>query len=1162
MSHSAPRFARIASRRPIRSARHRPLMIDALEDRTVPANNLSVVGDILLETNINVSPVTAGTITISTTDADAAVSLETLQNALTNPQATRIVVTSAVAGGGTDADQAGEITWDASLEGSLDFTGFGTGKTLTFRTVAGPSATGAIALTAVAFLNAGTADQINLEFDSSAANGDVSFQDDGFTTVVYSAEAVNNLTVTAGTGAFNFLDTGFNIGGADAAGAVSISAGAILIAHQGDMSAGTAMTITGDNFNLSDGAGLFAKGNVAITAAATAAFGNNANVTADGNATITSGDIDAQSSFFAPTGDLTLSASTSINLFGAQLTPGGSLSAAGGTVSGFLADFSAGGAMLVTGTTSVDLSATTISGVNSVSLNGGAMNQFGNTISSLGDVTIGGTAVDLTFTTVSADTDGDISVSGSSVNLDSADLVAGGNLSVAGPATVGNSIGLRAPNGSVLFTGTVDGVADLAIEAKSTVTFQQDVGVTQPLSSVDFVSGLIVLGANDFAAATITVGGLSSQTEATLSGGGTITGNVFVNPSGNLAPGGLGTAGTTTVVGNVSFDGGDFAVDFGGAGTTDQLRVRDNPLSLPLEGNLVIQDAARLGGGLGTGQLTAASAIIIDYDGSRFGEFVNAPVGAGVLVGTDAITVTSYSPDVVVAPMPASPNGIIVGADPNDGSGFRATLTGGGQLVFGKDWTNNLFLVVRNATPASKLAVTTTPNGADPAITFGAGVLINGPLAAFTGAKANIGTQFRATGAVKAVTMRDLLNLDPVNTRIEFGGTVLDKTTITARNLFGSVITGSTLTTVKVAQSLGAQVFDPSLPDSVLAAPGVGTVTAKQATIQIESPGTVKTVRVTGGFFGGVEAGSLGTLTAGSFDGAIDVNGTATLVKTTGTFFGDVEAATINKFDAGGGAVNLLATGAIGAIVGRGEGIALDVTADSVRSVTVAGTLTGNGLAWNVTKGVGSLTAGLIANLNFQAGYLGVVNVKGNAALGIAGDVVFSNFSLSGNDGTLGAFGIKSLTAKGRVDTTRFDVRAGNVGPVSVGRFHFSQLYLNYTPDVVLPIDQGGTFGPGSFRLASFKTTAVPTADPTNPFHWAFKGSEIAAQTIGTVTLSGLSTDNGGTGFGVKQANAGSVVKVLAADAGFPPNQLSVALTPDSTAPYDPIGGDFFFIDV
>jgi hypothetical protein len=178
----------------------------------------------------------------------------------------------------------------------------------------------------------------------------------------------------------------------------------------------------------------------------------------------------------------------------------------------------------------------------------------------------------------------------------------------------------------------------------------------------------------------------------------------------------------------------------------------------------------------------------------------------------------------------------------------------------------------------------------------------------------------------------------------------------------------------------------------------------------------------------------------------------------------------------------------------------------------------------------------------------------------LGGDISFSRFTLTGF-GTLFGFALKSLTAKGRVEGTRFDVQFGNVGPVTVGRFYFSQLYLNYTPDEALPFNEGGSFGFG-FRLASFRTTARPTADPTNPFHWAFKGSEIAASSIGTVTLTGLSTDNFGEAFGIKEQSRGSIVKVLAADGDFPPNLLRVALTPDSTAPYDPIAGDFFFINV
>jgi len=238
--------------------------------------------------------------------------------------------------------------------------------------------------------------------------------------------------------------------------------------------------------------------------------------------------------------------------------------------------------------------------------------------------------------------------------------------------------------------------------------------------------------------------------------------------------------------------------------------------------------------------------------------------------------------------------------------------------------------------------------------------------------------------------------------------------------------------------------------------------------------------------------------------------------------------------------------------------VALDVVANSVKSVKVTGGLSGNGTGWNVTNGIGSLTADVISDLNLRAKFIGPVLVTGNLLLGYAGNINFSTFTLTGNDGTAGAFGLKSLTAKGRVESSLIDVERGNVGAVTVGRFYRSQLHVNYTPDAVLPFDQGGTFGQGNFSLLSFKTTAVPTADPTNPFHWAFLGSEIAAQSIGTVTLSGLNTDNQGVAFGIKEERPGAVVKVLKADAGFPANLLNVALQPSTS----PIGGDFFFLDV
>jgi hypothetical protein len=141
------------------------------------------------------------------------------------------------------------------------------------------------------------------------------------------------------------------------------------------------------------------------------------------------------------------------------------------------------------------------------------------------------------------------------------------------------------------------------------------------------------------------------------------------------------------------------------------------------------------------------------------------------------------------------------------------------------------------------------------------------------------------------------------------------------------------------------------------------------------------------------------------------------------------------------------------------------------------------------------------------------------------------------------------------VNASIFHVRAGNVPVFTVGRFHHSGLYLNYTPHdpFTTTFDLGGAFGPTAFRLGSFKTTAVPTADPDSPQRWAFLNSEIAAGTIGTVTLSGLKTDNGGVAFGIKVQSPGAVVKVTRSD-NLPPNSVLAASD-------FPIEGDFFFID-
>ena len=483
---------------------------------------------------------------------------------------------------------------------------------------------------------------------------------------------------------------------------------------------------------------------------------------------------------------------------------------------------------------------------------------------------------------------GPMAVTGTAVTLNNSNL-GGGTLTVTGPVTVAGFVDLQA-TGALSIPGTINGPSDLSVAAGGPITFGSPIGATTPLTSFNLRQGKLELGTNNLNAGTIIVGEAVNPVEAVLGLTGIVNGNIVVQETGNLAPGGLGTVGTLTVVGNVNL-GGDLAVDFGPAGTADQLAV---------SGTVNIGGSSQLGGGLGTGGLTGALATLIDTVGGVTGQFVNAGIGVPVLAGTDVITVVAYSPDVIVVPYtpPGGAGTTATGIDPTDTTGFKATLTGGGTVLTGTDWTGRLFLVARDSTPASKLTITTTANGSDDLVTFSAGVLVSGSLASFSAPRVSIGDQFRASGAVLAASFRDLLSTTGGAT-LEFGGTPAQATTIVARNLFGSVRTGSTLTTLKVAQALGSQVGNPTLEDSVVVAPSIGIVTAGGATINFNTPGRLNSLKVTRDYFGTVTADSVGTIAAGSMTGDVRATKAVTSVKTPGAFTGTVVADSLGVFSAG-----------------------------------------------------------------------------------------------------------------------------------------------------------------------------------------------------------------------------------------------------------------------
>jgi hypothetical protein len=1114
---AARRFARLA--------------VQALETREVPANNLTIT-DALTDTNIDLPNNLTATTTIRTDGADARLSLTTLQNVLKDPTVRTVVVTTAASRKPKDADQPGNLVWDASAVGSLDFTGFGGGKTLRFETVDGTNAVGDITLTAVQFANAGTDDQLSLGFDSSAVGGDITFRTDGTGsgTVKFTDSAVLDLTVDAGTGAFSFTDDGIATPG-DVGGSIALTAGPVTLLHSGGLTAWGPVTVTaGGAVALGLGTGLYASsGDLTVTAGGPVT-GTDVGLTA------LAGRIDVSGSAVTLDDVLTgpfLTARAGLSIAG---TNGVALSYGGYFVSG-------------------DVSLTSTAGPVNI-LGGGLPND--PTQQHPGNVTVTGTAVGLTDTFLQGD--GALSITGPlTVNgfFGGVNLGSGRAMTLTGPITLAShGLSLYA-GGPISVAGAVEGPGSLFVSGASTVSFGGTIGAVAPLGSFTLDQGAARIQGNVLKATTVKVGQVFTGVEATLGFGGTLVGDVDVQPTGNLAPGGFGTVGGLTVTGNVDFHGGDFTVDFDPSGS-DRLTVI---------GNVTIDNSvypSRLGAGLGTGQVPGVVNLIL-ATGALTGKFANTQDNAffnpvPVLVGTD-VAMATYGPNTLdVAPyLPAGGASAVATGVEQDATGFKATLAGGGTLVTGVDWQNFLFLVARNTKPASRLTILTIPNASDDVVNFGAGVLVNGPLALFSAPKVDVSVQLRASGAVTAATFRDFLNW-PNWTGVTFGGSLAQLTSITARNLYGSVTTGSTLTRLKVAGGLGAGVGIGYLPDSVVSAPVIGTVTAKTAATHFRTPGALKVLTV-GTYAGDITAGSVGTATFGTFNGTLTATGPIAAVKSTGAFVGPVAGASLGRFESdGGGSADLKVAGRIGSVIGKGESdLTLELAADSAGLMQVVGGLGGDGVAdgtdWAVTNGIGSLRAGSLGGMDVSAKYLGPVTVTGNTTFGLSGDVQFATFTLTGNDGTLGQYGLRSLSVQGTVSGATFDVRGGNVGPVKVGRFQGSRLYLSYTPNGTF--NTGGSFGAKGYRLASFTTTALPAPGAFPPYQWAFQDSEVAADSIGTVTLSGVRTDDGGTAFGIKVHKTGAVLVVKAADA-HTQFALNTSLSPKPTA----IEDDFYFIRV
>jgi hypothetical protein len=250
---------------------------------------------------------------------------------------------------------------------------------------------------------------------------------------------------------------------------------------------------------------------------------------------------------------------------------------------------------------------------------------------------------------------------------------------------------------------------------------------------------------------------------------------------------------------------------------------------------------------------------------------------------------------------------------------------------------------------------------------------------------------------------------------------------------------------------------------------------------------------------------------------------------------------------------NLTTPGVVTSLTATGA-LSGSVTAAAVGTVKTPGSISGLVLTAGAVK---SITGGDIQGMALTAGSVGSITTTGGGPAHLAGDLYATSLILTGDDGTRGHYGLKTLSVRGTVQFSTINVQAGNVGTVTVGRFIDSNLFLNYTP--IGTFDTGGFDSAAHFKLTKFTTTAGVIGDPANPFNWSFAGSQIAADTIGTVKLSGLKTANFGAAFGIKGRTAVGTVQVTTADVtGDPDLSFNSNLATGAAA----LAGDFFYLDV
>lgn len=200
---------------------------------------------------------------------------------------------------------------------------------------------------------------------------------------------------------------------------------------------------------------------------------------------------------------------------------------------------------------------------------------------------------------------------------------------------------------------------------------------------------------------------------------------------------------------------------------------------------------------------------------------------------------------------------------------------------------------------------------------------------------------------------------------------------------------------------------------------------------------------------------------------------------------------------------------------------------DALGNARVNGSVTG---PWTVTGSTGSVSVGSTAASwlgNFGGSVRSLV-VGGDLAGSLSavnagslrvGSMTGANIALT-QPNVAGAIALRSLNARGAISGSNLRADAGEIGSVVAGSISNSTIYAGVAPGegAGLPDAPTDFIAPATIRSVTVRNRTGPS----------FVGSDIAAQTLGTMNLGVIQTANGGVPFGLA---AGSIASVTAADA-------------------------------